>query len=79
MKNEENELLERWIAIEDLAVKKANVYARLLFNPALAKEMEGLALRHDERKQRLEKLLYGEVKKQKQGGRVASNGEEEGK
>ncbi len=78
-KKEENEYLEEMCALEELAQKKANIYARLLFDPALSKKMEALSLRHGERKATLERILYGEVKsksKSNEGGMSAMKGEE---
>ena len=45
--------LQRIQEEEWLAEKKINVYARLLMDPALAKAMEKLALRHEERRNAL--------------------------
>ncbi len=57
----EETLLQTLISMEDLAQKKTEIYARLLIDVNLAQKMEGLAKRHGERKERLQKLLYGEV------------------
>ena len=48
----------------------ANIYARLLIEPSLSKEMEDLARRHRERRSMLEGLLYGKpmVKESESGG-----------
>ena len=54
---EEEKYLKELIELEDLAEKKARIYARLLVEPPLAKAMEDLALRHEERKERLSLLL----------------------
>ena len=70
---EEEKYLKELIALEDLAEKKARIYARLLVEPPLAKAMEELALRHEERKERIELLLYGKSKKK--GGMSALKGE----
>ena len=70
---EEEKYLKELIALEDLAGKKARIYARLLVEPPLAKAMEELALRHEERKERIELLLYGKSKKK--GGMSALKGE----
>ena len=70
---EEEKYLKELIALEDLAEKKARIYARLLVEPPLAKAMEELALRHEERKERLRFLLYGKSKKK--GGMSALKGE----
>ncbi len=55
----EEKLLKTLCSMEDLAEKKANIYARLLIEPALAEDMEGLATRHEQRKRVIQKLLYG--------------------
>ena len=55
----EEKLLKTLCSMEDLAEKKANIYARLLIDPALAADMESLAKRHEQRKRVIEKLLYG--------------------
>lgn len=39
--------------IEDLAEKKSKIYSRLLFNPALAQDMERLAVSHAQGKKSL--------------------------
>ena len=77
MENAEKEYLEKLIELEDLAEKKTKIYSRLLTEPYLAKALEKLSFRHEERREQLELLLYGKV--QKEGGRCASNrqGEEE--
>ena len=46
---------------EELSVKKARIYSRLLTDAALAEDMEALALRHERRKGALDKLA-GEKK-----------------
>ena len=46
----EETLLKELAYVEDLTRKKLCVYARLLTDVALAKELEGLSMRHDERK-----------------------------
>lgn len=56
----EEKTLQELCLMEEIAEKKANVYARLLIEPSLSKEMEELALRHQERRAALERLLYGE-------------------
>ena len=57
--------------IEDLAEKKTRIYSRLLTEQALAKEMEELSARHTVRRERLEKLAFGKVKKEKMGQDVS--------
>ncbi len=80
---EENEYLKNLIELEDLAEKKTKIYSRLLIDSALAGKMEELSLRHKERRESLEKLLYGKATKGKasanEGGRYATNGKESGK
>ena len=44
---------------EDLSVKKARIYSRLLTDAALAEDMEALAVRHEQRKSALKKLAGG--------------------
>ncbi len=61
MDKREESSLQELIAMEDLAQKKTEIYARLLIDVDLAQKMEGLAERHGKRKERLEKLLYGEA------------------
>lgn len=65
---QEAKLLQSLISLEDLMEKKTKIYSRLLMDVALAKEMEGLSLRHQSRKTELERLLYGKAKNEK-GGR----------
>lgn len=67
-KNRENETLERLLKLEDLASKKAGVYANLLTEQALAQDMAELSKRHAERKGAIEKLLYGETSKSEKNG-----------
>ena len=45
--------------MEEIAEKKAKIYARLLIEPSLTKEMEALSQMHKERRAALERLLYG--------------------
>lgn len=73
----ENEYLKNLMELEDLAEKKTKIYARLLIEPALAKEMEELSLRHEKRKETLAQLLYG--KSAKDGGMSATKRKEKGK
>ena len=76
-KDAEIERLKKLIDLEDLAEKKTKIYSRLLTEVSLAKEMEALSLRHGKRRESLEKLLYGEPVKKKNGrGVVALKGEE---
>ena len=65
---EENALLAL-VNKEELVEKKAKIYAKLLMEPRLSKEMEELASRHEKRKELLLKLVTGkEVKNKKEGG-----------
>ena len=59
---EEKEVIKRLIEVEDIAGKKAGVYAKLLTEPSLAKAMEKTATEHKEREQAWQALL-GEEKK----------------
>ncbi len=59
---DEKSTLERLMVIEDIAEKKAGIYARLLTEPALAKAMEKTASLHAKRKETLESLLGVESK-----------------
>ena len=61
--------LETLRQMEELAAKKAGIYSRLLIDAHLAQKMEELAKRHQERGKVLEILLFGQPKKQKDGGR----------
>ncbi len=60
---EENEYLKGLIELEDLAEKKTKIYSRLLIDAALAGKMEEISLRHKQRRESLEKLLYGKETK----------------
>ena len=71
---QEEEYLKELMELEDLAEKKARIYSRLLVEPTLAKEMENISKRHEERKERIELLLYGKNKKKR--GMSALKGEE---
>lgn len=76
-RDEELKMLERIVALEDLAEKKTRIFSRLLMDAAIAKEMEGLSLRHEKRKEKLMQLLGQKPKnKQKQATVSATNGEE---
>ena len=64
--------------MEDLLSKKTKIYSRLLTDVALAKGMEERAKGSDERRERIENLLYPDKpKKAKDGGMSATNGEKE--
>ena len=65
--------LKKLIELEDLAEKKTKIYSRLLTDVALAKEMESLSLRHENRKERIVKLVCKEDKK---SGKCSKSGEE---
>ena len=67
----ETELIATLAESEDLAEKKTRIYSRLLTEQALAKEMEELSARHTVRRERLEKLAFGKVKKEKMGQDVS--------
>ena len=67
-KNRENETLERLLKLEDLALKKAGIYANLLTEQSLAQDMAEISKRHAERKGNIEKLLYGEKSKSGKDG-----------
>ncbi len=56
----EMQLLSMLAAAEDLSVKKAKVYSRLLTDMALAQDMEALASRHEQRRSALTRLSGGE-------------------
>ena len=60
----ETQLLTTLAEIEDLAEKKTKIYSRLLTEQLLAKEMEELSSRHTARREQLEKLAFGRVKKE---------------
>ena len=62
--------LENLRQMEELAAKKAGIYSRLLIDARLAKMMEELAQRHQQRGKSLEILLFGQPQKQKSGGQV---------
>ncbi len=57
MEQTKQSAIEQVVDVEGLAEKKANIYARLLTNSTLAKDMESLAKRHQERKTVLQQLL----------------------
>ena len=80
MAEEEPSLIFALIEREDVLGKKVKIYSRLLTDPALAKAMEGLALRHEKRKEDLLALALGkEPKKKNGGGRVEMNKESDEK
>ena len=55
----ECETLLKLAQAEELAAKKAEIYSRILTDTALSEDMEALALRHEQRKETLEKLSGG--------------------
>ena len=67
----EEKYLRTLYEMEDVAEKKANIYARLLLDASLAKFMEELASMHQKRKQKLWSLRFGEEKKTKNGRGVS--------
>ena len=72
----EQDLLFTLVEREDILEKKVKIYSRLLTDPALAKTMEGLGLRHEKRKEELLALALGKEPKKKNGqGRVETNKE----
>ena len=82
---EKNERIEReteglfvLLSLEDLLEKKTKIYARLLTEVSMAQNMEKLALRHEQRKERIEKLIYGKPLKKKNGQGMSAMNEEEG-
>ncbi len=75
---DEEKGLRLLLELEDLFSKKARIYSRLLTDVALAKGMEERAKGSDERRERIENLLYPDKpKKAKDGGMSATNGEKE--
>ena len=54
---DEKNAFKRFIEVEDIAGKKAGVYAKLLTEPSLAQAMEKTSAEHKERKQALLALL----------------------
>lgn len=74
---QEEKTLSVLLNLEDLGEKKAKIYSRLLTEVTLAQHMEKLALRHELRKESLEKLICGKPLKKKNGQTMsATNGEE---
>ena len=77
MTEREDKVLSTLLELEDLAEKKAKIYSRLLTEVTMAQNMEKLAMRHEQRKESIEKLLYGKPLKKKNGqGMSAMNGKE---
>ena len=82
MEKEENSkreiALDNLIKLEDIAAKKTKIHSRLFIDPALAKTMEELSLRHEKRKQTLLKILQGkEIDLENDGGMVEMNAQKE--
>ena len=76
-KSKSETALENVMRLEDIAEKKTKIYSRLFTDPSLAKDMESFSLRHQKRKEELLKILTGKVsKKEDDGGRYETNGEE---
>ena len=63
---EEKTALEELLRLEDVAEKKGKIYSRLLIDTTLAQAMERLALRHEQRKEKLSALLTGGKRKEKE-------------
>jgi hypothetical protein len=77
MAEREDKVLSALLELEDLAEKKAKIYSRLLTEVTMAQNMEKLAMRHEQRKESIEKLLYGKPLKKKNGqGMSSTNGKE---
>ena len=71
MPNEEDfekEILKQLWEMEDIAEKKTRLYSRLLLDVRLAQDLEEISLRHAQRKQKIERLLFGDTLKKKKGG-----------
>ena len=58
--------LKSLVAVEDLAEKKIRIFSRILMDATLAKEMETLAQRHEQRKETLLSRLGEKNKKEKE-------------
>ncbi len=56
-KDAEYDAVARLLEAEDLIVKKARIYSRLLTDVSLSEDMEAIAVRGEERMQRLAKLV----------------------
>ena len=76
----EQSLLFTLVEWEDILEKKTKIYSRLLTEPALAKTMEDMSLRHEKRKESLLGLATGKKPKKQNGqGMYETNEEKEGK
>ena len=64
MSEREKIVLEELLLREDLAEKKARIYARLLTDTGLVKKIEGVAEHHAARKATLQEFLGKRVKKE---------------
>ena len=73
----EKEAIKSLMTLEDVLEKKARIHARLLMDVNLAKEMEALAIRHENRIGVLESLLTEKPLKKKNGGTMSLMNEEE--
>ena len=73
----EKEGIKSLMALEDVLEKKARIHARLLMDVDLAKEMESLAIRHENRSAMLEGLLTEKPLKKKNGSTMSLMSEEE--
>jgi hypothetical protein len=62
----EKEALKLLMGVEDLAEKKIKIFSRLLMDVSLASDMEKLSVRHENRKEKLEKLIFGKAKKKEE-------------
>ena len=62
----EKEALKLLMGVEDLAEKKIKIFSRLLMDTSLATDMEKLSVRHENRKEKLEKLIFGKAKKKEE-------------
>ena len=62
----EKEALKLLMGVEDLAEKKIKIFSRLLMDVSLASDMEKLSARHESRKEKLEKLIFGKAKKKEE-------------
>jgi hypothetical protein len=56
----ETRILRSLANAEDLAAKKAKIYSHLLTEQTLAEDMDALAIRHEERRDKLVSLSGGD-------------------
>lgn len=73
--SQEEQALESLLSLEDLAEKKLKIFSRILMDASVAKDMESLSLRHEQRKEELAVLL-GKKRKSKKSD-LNSQAEEE--